>query len=219
MTWYDFFKGLMALATRLVARVEVSGLERVPEEGPFILVANHQSLLDPILMQAAIPRPVHAMTKSTQFGHPLMGWILPRINAFPTRRYRVDPQTVRMVLRRLEAGVAVGIYPEGERSWDGRLQQLRRGTVRVILKAGVPVVPCGVAGTYGIWPRWSRRLRRRRVRIRFGEPIRFGRHDERERREEALPGAIRRLEEALRALTDGAGEGERGGEAGGGSVP
>lgn len=210
MTWYDFFKGLMTMATRPVARVEVSGLARVPGEGPFILVANHRSLLDPILVQAAIPRPVHSMTKSTQFGHPLMGWVLPRINAFPTRRYRVDPQAVRVVLRRLEEGKAVGIYPEGERSWDGRMQELRRGTVRVILKAGVPVVPCGVSGTYGIWPRWSRRLRRHRVRIRFGEPICFGRHDDRERRETALPGAIRRLEETLRSLSDPPGEGEWG---------
>lgn len=207
MTWYGFFKGLTGLALRPVVRVEVTGLERVPETGPFILLANHQSLLDPILVQGAIRRPVHSMTKSTQFGHPFMGWVMPRINAFPTRRYRVDPQAVRVVLRRLEDGKAVGIYPEGERSWDGRLQALRRGTVRVILKAGVPVIPCGVSGTYGVWPRWSRRLRRRRVRIRFGEPILFGRHDDRGRREEALPGAIRRLEEALRALSEPCREG------------
>lgn len=207
MTWYDFFKKLTDLATRPVARVEVSGVERVPGEGPFILLANHQSLLDPILVQAAIRRPVHTMTKSTQFGHPFMGWVMPRINAFPVRRYRVDPQAVRVVLRLLEEGKGVGIYPEGERSWDRRIQPLRRGTVRVILKAGVPVILCGVSGTYGIWPRWSRRLRRRRVRIRFGEPLSFGRHDDRESREEALPGAIRRLDETLRALAE-AGEGE-----------
>ena len=212
MTWYAFFKGLLGTAARAVARVEVSGREHLPSEGPFILLANHQSLLDPILVQSACPRPVHSMTKSTQFGHPLMGWVLPRINAFPTRRYQVDSQAVRVVLRRLEAGEPVGIYPEGERSWDGRIQPLRRGTVRVILKAGVPVVPCGVSGSYGVWPRWSRRLRRRRVRLRFGEPLHFGAHDEREEREAALPGAIRRLEEVLRVLSEPAGAGTGGGE-------
>lgn len=202
MTWYEFFwpvaKGLSVAMTRLT----VEGREHIPRQGPFFLVANHQSVLDPILIQANCPRPLHSLAKSTQFSSgAVSAWLLPRINAVPTRRYRVDPQVVRTALRLLDRGEAVCVYPEGERSWDGTLQPLRRGTVRLVLKAGVPVVPCGVAGSFDAWPRWSRRPRRRPVVLRFGAPIHFGRHDTRPEREAALDEALKRLVKALAELS------------------
>ncbi len=195
MSWYRFFQGLLGLFVRGVARVEVVGKENLPTQGPFILVANHQSVLDPIIVQVVCPRPLHTLTKSTQFGGWLMKWVLPRVNAIPTRRYRIEPQAVRVVLRRLDAGEAVGIYPEGERSWDGALQPFRRGTMRLILKAGVPVIPCGVVGSYDVWPRWSHSIRRRRVRLAFGQALRWPAiHDRggRDARVDEVAGAIGR---------------------------
>src|SRR5690606_38543582 len=70
-------------------------------------------------------------------------------------RFEPDPQAVRLVLRRLREGHGVGLYIEGERSWGGRPQAPRRGTVRLILRAGVPVVPAAIAGSYEAWPRWT----------------------------------------------------------------
>ncbi len=201
MSWYAFFRLLMVPFVHLVARLEVKGRENIPESGPFILVANHQSVLDPIIVQVICPRPLHTLTKSTQFGGGIFRWMLPRVNAIPTRRYRIEPQAVRVVLRRLVEGRAVGIYPEGERSWDGRLQTLRRGTVRLLLKAGVPVIPCGVQGSYDVWPRWSRSVRRRRVRLTFGEALRWPAMDDREERNAALEGADRLLRERLSTLS------------------
>jgi 1-acyl-sn-glycerol-3-phosphate acyltransferase len=106
MTWYRFFQLLVTPFAYGVARLEVVGKENVPRTGPFILVANHQSVLDPILVQVVCPRPLHTLTKSTQFGGGVMRWVMPRLNAIPTRRYRVDPQAVRVVLRRLARGKA-----------------------------------------------------------------------------------------------------------------
>lgn len=202
MTWYSFFKALLGFLVRIPARVEVEGREHLPSAGPFILVANHQSVLDPILVQSAVPRnDIYTLTKSTQFDGALFRWVLPRANAVPVRRYRVDPQAVRVMLRHLEAGRGVGIYPEGERTWDGSIQPLRRGSIRVILKAGVPVVPCGVAGTFGVWPRWSRRVRGGPVRIRFGPPMKFGRHDDRNEREALLEETAAAIRRALAELS------------------
>lgn len=188
------------LARAYLTPLELRGLEHVPAAGPFLLVSNHQSILDPILIQAFCPRPVHTMAKSSQFAGRFMGWYMPRLNAFPVRRYQVDPQAVRMALRRLRQGQAVGVYVEGERSWDGRLQPARLGTLRLILKAGVPVVPCVIRGSYDVWPRWHRGLRRAPVRITFGAPMRFPRSDRREERNALLGqtrahlmGEIRRL--------------------------
>jgi len=202
MTWYEFFRRVLALFVRMATRTEVVGRDRVPREGPFILVANHQSILDPIIVQVHCPRPLHTLTKSTQFNGAFFGWLMPRLNAIPTRRYRVDPQVIRVVLRRLAGGEGVGVYPEGERSWDARLQPFRRGTVRLLLKAGVPVVPCGVVGSYDVWPRWSRTVRRRRVRLEFGEAIRWPAMDDRAQREAQLPDAMETLRTRLTELSD-----------------
>lgn len=201
MTWYSFFKLVGRGIGSTLARIEVEGRHNLPEKGGFFLIPNHQSVLDPIFVQAMCPRPVHSFTKSTQFGSPTFRWLLPRVNAIPATRYRVDPQVVRVALRLVNQGEAVGIYPEGERSWDGSLQPLRRGTVRLLLKAGVPVVPCGVVGSYDVWPRWSKRPRRCRVRIRYGEPINLGCHDTRAEREAVLESATLRLSTALHELS------------------
>jgi 1-acyl-sn-glycerol-3-phosphate acyltransferase len=197
---YRFAQLLVRTLWPLIGRVHVEGLENIPTEGPFILIANHQSYLDPILLQAVVRRPVHTMSKSTQFSDPITGRIVKALKGFPVRRFQIDPQAVRMALRILDQGEGVGVYIEGERTWDGRLQPPRLGTIRLILKAGVPVVPCGLSGTYDLWPRWHRRLRRGTVRIRFGEPIRFGRLDRRPEREAALDRVRERIMTELAEL-------------------
>ena len=197
MILYPLFQRTVRLLWHAIGPMEVRGLEHVPASGPVLIIANHQSYLDPILIQSFCRRPMHTMAKSTQYASRLMGWLLPRLLAFPVRRYQVDPQSVRTVLRHLRHGDAVGIYIEGERSWDGRLQRPRLGTVRLLLKSGVPIVPVGIRGSYDVWPRWDHGLRRAPVRISFGPPIRFPRLDRRAAREAALPEAAERIMSAI----------------------
>ena len=201
MTFYGAAQRLVRLLWPAIGRLDVEGVDRIPDKGSFLLIANHQSYLDPVLIQAVVPRPMYTMAKSTEFSNPLIGGLLKRLKSFPVRRFEIDPQAVRIVLRHLEAGRGVGIYIEGERTWDGRLKPPRFGTIRLVLKAGVPVVPCGISGAYDIWPRWHRRLRRGVVRIRFGEPLAFPALDDRDAREAALPEARERLMSALARLS------------------
>jgi len=199
---YRICRSIARVLVRPLAPVRVEGQENLPASGPFVLVANHQSVLDPIFIQSNCPRPVHTLTKSTQFSRFPFRWLLPRILALPVRRYRVDPQVVRMMLRRLAQGEVVGIYPEGERTWDGTLQPLRRGTVRFLLRAGVPVVPCGISGAFDVWPRWVGGPRRGgEVVLRFGRPLHLGVHRGRRSRDAALPDAMAQLREALSELS------------------
>ncbi len=200
--WYRALHPIARWGVNRVVRVQVEGAEHIPPFGPAILVPNHQSFLDPIVVQANCPRAVDSMTKSTQFQKAFFRWIIPRLHAFPVRRYRVDPQAVRVLLRRLEAGRIVCVYPEGERSWDGTLQPFRRGTLRVLLRAGVPIIPVGIDGSFDVLPRWGKRVRRdRTVHIRFGRPLLLGEHRDREKRESAVPELDRRLRKELLVLS------------------
>lgn len=208
MIFYEVMRRSGAQYLRLLLKVRSEGKVNVPRKGPFLLFMNHESNLDPLLVHAFCPRQLFTLTKSSAFRGRLMRWLGPRCGSFPTRRYQVDPQAVRVALRYLDDGKGVGVFPEGERSWDAALQPFRPGTVRLMLKAGVPVIPCAVTGTYEVWPRWGSMdwLKfgpgRPHVRIRYGEPIHFGRHDDRAGREAALADATRRIEEALRLLME-----------------
>ncbi len=203
----SLFYRSIALPTRWAFRlgcagVTIEGTEHVPKTGPFLVLPNHESILDPFFLLSFSPRPLNAMTKSTQFTHAGARWGLERLLAFPVRRYRTDAQAVRVVLRTLQAGKGVCIYPEGERTWDGALQPFRRGTLRLMLEAGVPVIPCGMEGLYDLWPRWADRPRRgASIVLRFGEPLHFGPFENRAARDAALPAAGALLRERILELS------------------
>jgi len=204
---YRLLQGVARLFLQQIVRIEVSGIEHVPASGPCILLPNHQSALDPLLVQGICPRMVSTMTKSTQFASPIFRFLLRHGEAFPVRRYKTDPQAVRTLLRKLGEGRAVCLYPEGERSWDGTLQPLRRGAIRAILRANVPVVPVGIQGMYDVWPRWRGVPRLGLpVSLRFGQAIHFGDLRDRPEREAAVAYATDRIRRALLELS---GEGLR----------
>jgi 1-acyl-sn-glycerol-3-phosphate acyltransferase len=196
----------MRVYFRARLRIRREGEENIPDRGPFFVVLSHQSDLDSLLLHTFCPRLLFTLAKSSVFRTRFMAWLAPRVGALPTRRFQIDPQAVRVALRLVERGEGVGVFPEGERSWDGSLQPLRIGSIRLLLKAGVPVIPCGLIGTYGVLPRWGHMnwlkvgVRREPVIIRYGKPIQFGRHDDRARRERARPEATVRIRHALQAV-------------------
>ncbi len=194
---YHFYRWLARTLWGSMGGLDVRGLENVPKTGAFLLISNHQSFLDPILVQAVCPRIMHSMAKSTQFGSRTFRKLLTQLYSFPVRRFEIDPQAVRQVLRRLKAGNGVVIYIEGERSWDGQLQAPRLGTVRLALKAGVPIVPVRVDGAYDAWPRWDRKIKRSRIRIEFREPFRLEQLDTRAAREPHVGAAADRIMAAI----------------------
>jgi 1-acyl-sn-glycerol-3-phosphate acyltransferase len=191
---------------RLFGTAHALGLENIPAEGPFMLISNHQSVMDPMLIQSLCPRPMHAMAKSTQFRVPVIGPIMAHCYGYPVRRFQVDPQAVRITLRRLGQGYPVAIYIEGERTWTGRMQPPRIGTVRVALKAGAPILPTAIAGAYDAWPRWAGKPAPGRICISYGAPFSLPRIDDRREREDALPDATSAILEAINRELERAGK-------------
>ena len=149
---------------RALARVEVRGLDRVPGDGPVVLVANHRALLDGVLLFAFVPRPVACLVKAEAFRGPL-GALLQACGQIPVRRGVLDPPPVRRSVRLLRAGGVLGVFPEGTRG-DGMVRTAAGGAAYFALRSGAVVVPVVLHGTPAMIRR--RTLRRPRVRIVVG---------------------------------------------------
>ena len=125
--------------------VRVHHADRFPERGPVVVVGNHIGVIDGPLMAIFAPRPVHALTKIEMFQSRL-GWFLALAGQIPLDRFRADPQAVRVALRVLRDGGAVGVFPEGTRG-NGELDSFRRGSAYLSLVTGATVVPITFIGS------------------------------------------------------------------------
>ncbi|BDZ53328.1 lysophospholipid acyltransferase family protein [Agromyces marinus] len=192
-----------------VFRPWVVGLERVPKEGPVVLASNHLSFIDSIFLPIVVDRPVVFLAKSEYFtGKGLKGWatrmFFQSAGQLPIDRSggKASEASLNTGLRVLGEGKILGIYPEGTRSPDGRLYRGRTGVARMVLEAGVPVVPVAMIGTAEIMPIGTRLPKVRRVGIVFGEPLDFSRFDGMEGDRFVLRSVTDELVYDLRALSD-----------------
>jgi 1-acyl-sn-glycerol-3-phosphate acyltransferase len=135
-----------------------------------LIVANHQSFLDPPFIGLPLARPVAFLAKSELFESKLFGGAIRRLNAFPVRQGAGDIGAMRESVRLLKAGWALTIFPEGSRTFDGGLQPAQKGAGLLVKKADVPVVPAVIDGTFDAWPRGAKVPRPSPVRVLFGEP-------------------------------------------------
>lgn len=157
---------------RLWLGLTAEGLEHVPATGGCLLAANHASYLDPPLLGAPIfSRRVRFMARDTLAKHPFVRWFTRKVDCIMIDRTRGDLGALKAAVKALKEGACVAIFPEGTRTLDGRIQEAKGGIGLLIAKAGVPVVPVCLDGTFEAYPKGARRLRRHPVTIRYGRPI------------------------------------------------
>lgn len=166
---YLFLRGFLRPFLKVWTGLEHPPAGSIPAEGPLVVAANHRSYLDPFLLAAAFPRPISFMTTAEAFRLSRQRPFLRGIGCIKLRRYTPDAVAIRKVLRTLEAGGVVGVFPEGERSWDGGPSPILPGVCRMLVLARAPVLAVDLSGSYRIWPRWGRGPRRSPVRIRWTE--------------------------------------------------
>jgi 1-acyl-sn-glycerol-3-phosphate acyltransferase len=141
------------LLVRAAYRLRTEGLENIPEEGPAVLVSNHVSFADAVVIMGASPRPVRFVMDYRIFRIPLLSYIFRHCGAIPIASAKEDPvmmeQAFAEVSTALNNGELVGIFPEGGITADGELQPFRSGISRILAANPVPVVPMALSGLWG----------------------------------------------------------------------
>lgn len=191
-------RALISLFFTICFRARAHDVTNVPRTGAVLIVANHQSYLDPPLLGTSIRgRHAHYVARSSLFDFRLFGWGLAMVNSIPIREDSGDAGAIREILKRLEAGYPVVLFPEGNRTDDGAIKPFKRGAALLVKRSRCPVVPAAVEGCFDVWPR-SRHFPRLwgcPIFVKFGKPIP---HDE--LMKDGADAALRRLEREIDAM-------------------
>ncbi len=163
----DAARPLVRLAARGYFGLRIRGAEHIPVEGPLLIVSNHVTYADPVLVSIPVRRPVHYMAWNVLFQVPGLGWLIRRLRAFPVEIESADPRATRETVRLLQAGAAVMIFPEGGRSKDGRLGRFRPGAFRLACSLGVRILPVTIVGGHEVWPPGRTLPRRGQITITY----------------------------------------------------
>ena len=175
---------LVWILINMLYRVRPTGLENIPDEGPAVLVCNHVSFVDALLVGGSIRRPVRFVMYYKIFQIPLLSFIFKTAKAIPIASAKEDEtllaEAFDQIDKELDAGQIVCLFPEGGISTDGEVQRFRPGIEKIIERRDVPVIPMALGGLWGSW--FSRRsgggLRKipgrlwARVNVRIGEAVR-----------------------------------------------
>ena len=190
---YYFGRFLFRVLFRLLGRWEVHGHENIPVSSGAVIAANHCSYLDPPVAGGGLKRPTYFMGKKELFEVPVLGWLIRRTGCFPVDRDKQDKEAIRVAVSLLKSGNLLCMFPEGMRSPDGTLQPPSGvGVALVASRAGVPIIPTLIRGTYQAYPPGAKFVRRAAISVTYGPPI-----------ETTLPEGQKAHKQELQALTDG----------------
>jgi 1-acyl-sn-glycerol-3-phosphate acyltransferase len=175
-----FFPSLTGVSVRLAAacltRVKVEGLERIPRSGPLLIICNHASNADGMLLMGfvvpKIGRRMRWLGKAEALRWPFFGWAMRQNGVFGVRRDGGDLEAFRAARSVLDNGDVLAIFPEGTRSPTGALQTAKEGATVLAVRSGAPIVPIAIAGSHQFWRKGTLVPRPgRKMSIRIGDPF------------------------------------------------
>lgn len=169
--YWRFLRSLCRWFSVLHLRFRCYGMHHVPRRGAAVLVCNHQSFMDPVIVSIALPREAAYMARDTLFRNRLFRALISSLNAYPVRRGNADVGAIKESLRRLKQGQLLVLFPEGTRTVDGRIMPMMPGLGAIARKAGVPIVPTLIDGLSQVWPRDAVIPRPGNVVVEYGTPI------------------------------------------------
>jgi len=168
MRWTYWFGWLLfGSAFRSLFGLRIRGIRNLVREGGVLVVANHQSFLDPPLVGTVYRDEMHFLARKTLF-RGIFKWIYRQWNAVPVDQDRPDMASLKTIIRLLREGNRVLVFPEGARTHDGALGEAQPGVGLIAAKAGVPIQPVRIRGAREALPRGAAKLRLSRIELHIG---------------------------------------------------
>jgi len=133
-----------------LAKIKIHEIENLPKSGAVIIACNHLSFFDGFALQYAIPRPIYFMGKEENFNNPFLRFFMYQIGAFPVKRGTYDRSALDQAIRILKGGQALGMFPEGTRTYGKGLLPAKGGTAILAIKMNCPIIPVAMDGTHQI---------------------------------------------------------------------
>ncbi len=168
---YDVTRISARLAGVLFFRIRCEGRYHVPTKGGALVCANHQSFLDPVLVGLACDRRLNYLARRTLFEHRFLAWLMTWYDAIPLERDGLGLSGMKETLRRLKREEMVLLFPEGTRTTDGAIGELKPGFCALARRSRVPLLPVTLSGAFSAWPRSQRLPRPAPIWIQFGPAI------------------------------------------------
>ncbi|OQA00709.1 MAG: 1-acyl-sn-glycerol-3-phosphate acyltransferase [Planctomycetes bacterium ADurb.Bin401] len=169
--WYALWRSGCRIFCRICFKPEAFNKQYVPEKGGFLLLSNHQSFLDPMINANPLRRQCCFAARSTLFDIPIFGRLVHSFNAIPIKRGQADLAAMKMFVEKLKEGYGLVLYPEGTRTEDGKIAEMKPGFGLLARKANIPVVPSVIDGAYECWPRHKKIFSRGKIYVTYGPPI------------------------------------------------
>jgi 1-acyl-sn-glycerol-3-phosphate acyltransferase len=198
----------LAPVLRAVYHPHITGAHHVPPSGPVILAGNHVSFADEVFAPLAARRQILYFAKAEYFTTPgirgrLMASFFHALGQVPVERAdtRQAAGVIDVGVDLLSGGAALGIFPEGTRSPDGRMFKFRTGVARLAMRSGAPVIPVGIVGTREVQPPGTHRWHRGPVEVHFGAPLHFGDRAAEERSSRVLREVTETIRTAVQELS------------------
>ncbi len=166
-----FLKPIVRTIFRIFCRVNVTDLENLPADPPYIIFSNHISWFDPPLIASFLPGSIYFMTMASLFKFRLIGYIIRLMGGFPVKRGSLDRRTVEEATSILARNGIVCIFPEGGIKRLIKGEELRQGISLIAQRANVPLVPLGISGCRGIYNPLRLLSRTAKIKIHVGKPF------------------------------------------------
>ncbi len=150
---YYLGRFLFYIYLKLFYRLRIHNAEQIPGRKPFIICSNHIKWIDPATIGAAIPARyrIRFMAKKELFSYFILSFLVRKAGAFPVNRKQADYSAIKKAYQLLKEGQVLGLFPEGSRSINGKLQKAYNGSALIAVRSGVPVVPIAIVGPYQLF--------------------------------------------------------------------